>query len=356
MLNYIRGFNGLRAVSILFVLLTHLGFYETLLWQGFYHSSLDILFSGNTGVQLFFTLSGFLISLILLKEYKAKNGIHLKNFYIRRFLRLLPALCILLIIVSVFMWLKLIPRSIVGLIMSATYTYNFIPIKLYTGELGHTWSLAVEEQFYFLLPLALLLFTSTKKRIYLIAATLLLCIAASYIWLNFSVTRHGKSYELAGLYMVERWLVPAIAPIMVGALAAIVVLEFSNYCKRKLEKQKWPLLFFLFFYTLPLILPDVFLPVKPFVQSLGFAVLLIWIFFNQQSVLCNFLEIKWLNYLGKISYGIYIYQGFFLRTGPEDSEIMAQLFPYNILLTFFAAIVSFELIEKPILKFKSKFS
>ena len=142
-MNYIRGFNGLRAFSVFFVVSTHIGFYEFLLKKGIYHPKLDILFSGNTGVQVFFTLSGFLITLILLNEFNKKGSISLKNFYIRRFLRLLPPLIILLCLVSIFMFLKLISRSFLGLIMSATYTYNFIPLKFYTGELGHTWSLAV---------------------------------------------------------------------------------------------------------------------------------------------------------------------------------------------------------------------
>ncbi|HMT97304.1 MAG TPA: acyltransferase family protein [Ferruginibacter sp.] len=108
-MNYIRGFNGLRAFSVFFVVSTHIGLYEFLLKRGFYHPNLDVLFSGNTGVQVFFTLSGFLITLILLKEYNKKGSISLKNFYIRRFLRLLPPLIILLCLVSIFMFLKLIP-------------------------------------------------------------------------------------------------------------------------------------------------------------------------------------------------------------------------------------------------------
>ena len=107
---------------------------------------------------------------------------------------------------------------------------------------------------------------------------------------------------------------------------------------------------------LPVFLPRLFIPVQPIIQALGIAVLLLWVYCNQQSALSNFLEIKWLNYLGKISYGIYIYQGFFLRTGPEESAIRVQYFPYNLMCTILAAVVSYEIIEKPILKFKTKFA
>lgn len=355
-MNYIRGFNGLRAFSVLFVVLTHLGFYTYLLEKGFYHSSLDILFSGNTGVQVFFTLSGFLITLILLKEFNRKGTISLKNFYIRRFLRLLPALIILLVIVAVFMYVKLIPRSSVGWLLSATYLYNFIPLKWYTGELGHTWSLAVEEQFYLLWPLALLIFSTTKKRFYVIGIALTLCFIAAFLWRSMDISKAGVIYELSSLYMVDRWFLPALAPIMVGALAAVILLEYYVKIKAALQGKNWPLMVFVFFYLLPLILPNAVLPISAFIQAIGIAVLLLWIYCNQQSVLCNFLEIKWLNYIGKISYGIYIYQGFFLRTGPEESAILAQYFPYDIILALVAAVISFELIEKPVLKLKTKFS
>ena len=109
--------------------------------------------------------------------------------------------------------------------MSATYTYNFIPLKFYTGELGHTWSLAVEEQFYLLWPMALLVFATAKKRFYAIGATLILCIAAAFILRSLSITAGGEIYPLDSQYMVDRWLFPAIAPIMVGALAATLLLE-----------------------------------------------------------------------------------------------------------------------------------
>ena len=355
-MNYIRGFNGLRAFSVFFVVSTHIGLYEFLLKRGLYHPNLDVLFSGNTGVQVFFTLSGFLITLILLKEYNKKGSISLKNFYIRRFLRLLPPLIILLCLVSIFMFLKLIPRSFLGLIMSATYTYNFIPLKFYTGELGHTWSLAVEEQFYFLWPMALLVFATTRKRFYVIGAAIGLCIAAAFILRNLSVTNGGEIFPLDSLYTVDRWLFPAIAPIMIGALAASLILAPGNRLLLNFKDKIWPLAAFLFFYVLPVFLPAFLLPVQAIIQSLGIALLLIWIYYNQQSSLCNFLEIKWINYLGKISYGIYIYQGFFLRTGPGESAIMVQYFPYNLLCTILAAIVSYEIIEKPVLKFKTKFA
>jgi peptidoglycan/LPS O-acetylase OafA/YrhL len=90
------------------------------------------------------------------------------------------------------------------------------------------------------------------------------------------------------------------------------------------------------------------------IQPLGVCLFLIWIYYNQESILTNLLENRLLSYIGKISYGLYLYQGIFLRTGP--SGILAiQQFPLNIILTFIVAIFSYEFIEKPILRYKKRF-
>ena len=89
-------------------------------------------------------------------------------------------------------------------------------------------------------------------------------------------------------------------------------------------------------------------------KPLGICLILIWTYYNQESVLTNLLENRLLRYIGKISYGLYLYQGIFLRTGP-GGILTIQQFPLDIILTFIVAIISYELLEKPILRYKNNF-
>lgn len=120
-MKYIKGYDTLRAFSIILVVASHLlpagyEFYNTRLW---------IVVSGTTGVQIFFTLSGFLISTLLLKELKKKGKINLKNFFARRFLRLLPPLILFYLLIAIFMLKGDIQSTLVGYLLSLFYVYNF---------------------------------------------------------------------------------------------------------------------------------------------------------------------------------------------------------------------------------------
>ena len=81
---------------------------------------------------------------------------------------------------------------------------------------------------------------------------------------------------------------------------------------------------------------------------------LVWVLYNQENRITILLDNKILNYIGKISYGLYVYQGLFLGTGPGGNLIIQQ-FPLNIGLTVVIAILSYEFVEKPILTLKSRF-
>lgn len=107
-------------------------------------------------MNILFTLSGFLITSILLTELKKTGRINVKNFYARRFLRLLPPLVVFYAAIAIFTHEGLIRSSSVSLAYSMFYVYNFVPHIYYTGELGHTWSLALEEQFYIIWPFVIL--------------------------------------------------------------------------------------------------------------------------------------------------------------------------------------------------------
>jgi peptidoglycan/LPS O-acetylase OafA/YrhL len=136
-LGYHASLDGLRAIAVVLVM-------------GF-HFHVPGFAGGFIGVDIFFVLSGFLITRLLLDEHVATGTIRLRRFYGRRALRLLPALALLLAVTAPFV-------SRAWTIATASYLANwFLALnKLGTAPLSHTWSLAIEEQFYVVWPLLLL--------------------------------------------------------------------------------------------------------------------------------------------------------------------------------------------------------
>ena len=341
-MKYIKGFDTLRGISIILVLLTHLGLYQHLPDNDFIKNRVWLLMSGETGVQIFFTLSGFLITRILLGELNVFDSINFKHFYIRRFLRLLPPLIVFYITIVILMYFRVIHTTFAGLLFSAFYLYNFVPMTYYTGELGHTWSLAVEEQYYLIWPFVVNYF-NRKKGFVFISLILMACIVAVYIYPTLDFTAN---------YKYTRWFIPAVAPIIIGSFFAWLIDKnedkFSSYFRRKKTFLRVGILLFLS----PLYLP--FVELSFLFQASGVSLVLIWILFNQQSKITAILDNRILSYIGVISYGLYVYQGLFLRTGP-NGDLWIQQFPQNIILTFLTAMVSYHFMEKPVLKFKKKF-
>jgi peptidoglycan/LPS O-acetylase OafA/YrhL len=144
-LGYRPWLDGLRGVAILLVLAFHLG----------------LLPGGSLGVDVFFVLSGFLITTLLVEEWQNQRAISLKNFYLRRALRLLPAFLTLLLICFLSSLFLESAEAVTArrreILVAGCYIANW-PLLHGTGMelLGHTWSLSVEEQFYLLWPMLLL--------------------------------------------------------------------------------------------------------------------------------------------------------------------------------------------------------
>lgn len=344
---HIRGYDGLRGLSVLFVLLSHLGLYwhlpDTELWR----QRVWPLIAGETGVYVFFALSGFLITTLLLKE-KARTGtISFQRFYIRRFLRLSPPLFCLYATLAILMASGLLPSSWLALMCSALYFYNYVPDSIYTNELAHTWSLGVEEQYYLIWP-AIMKFLGTSAVLVLASMTIVLSVVLS-LFLPDSLHFHGQIF-----YSLNRWLVPAIAPIMVGAIGAIMLQRYEKLVGY-LTEAKWPILIASLLYAIPLYAPLLLSKSFFIVQTMGIVVLLIWLFANQGGTLATILEWRPLAYVGRISYGIYVWQGLFLRNGP-GGKLLIQHFPVNIILVFIVAASSYFFIERPVLAFKERFS
>ncbi|MFD2542027.1 acyltransferase family protein [Lacinutrix gracilariae] len=351
-MKYIKGFDGLRAVSIIFVLLTHLGLSRFFADGTFLKTNYNLI-SGSTGVMIFFTISGFLITLLLLNEKNTFQKIHIKHFFIRRFLRLLPPLLLFYSIVFGLMLFGYLPENYIALGISFFYLYNFVPLKYYVSELGHTWSLAMEEQFYLIWPFLLRFIKKIKSVVYIIIALSALCILVKVFYRD-PIILSGKTYFLFDYFFPNRWFIPACLPIMLGALSAILLFKKKVFIKNIFFNKKWPLAFALVLFCMQLCIAY-----KPFIlietaQPIAVCVFLLWIYFNQQSKIVSVLEYKPIAFIGKISYGLYVYQGLFLRTGPGGS-LEIQKFPLNIILVFVVAIISYYFVEKPILQLKRRF-
>src|ERR1700722_6799319 len=138
----IPSLDGLRAISITLVILSHL-----VKWK---HVSLDVLGSyGTLGVNVFFVLSGFLITKLLLREYERTSTINLREFYIRRAFRIFPAAFVFLAVVIILYWHQMTWYHVAAAVF---YLANMDLSRPWI--FGHLWSLSVEEQFYLLWPFA----------------------------------------------------------------------------------------------------------------------------------------------------------------------------------------------------------
>ena len=161
MMQYRREIDGLRAIAVLPVILFHAGF--------------ETFGGGFVGVDVFFVISGYLITTIILGELE-QGKFSIVNFYERRARRILPALFLVMLVCIPFAWLWLLPSDMKDFAQSLVAVSVFASNILFWRESGyfdtaaelkpllHTWSLAVEEQFYVLFPLLLMLFWKLGKR------------------------------------------------------------------------------------------------------------------------------------------------------------------------------------------------
>jgi len=138
----IPSLDGLRAISITLVVLSHL-----VKWR---HVSLDVVGSyGALGVHVFFVLSGYLITNLLLREYARSSTISLRDFYVRRAYRIFPAAFVFLAVVVVLYWRQMTWYHVAAAVF---YVANMDLTRPWI--FGHLWSLSIEEQFYLLWPFA----------------------------------------------------------------------------------------------------------------------------------------------------------------------------------------------------------
>jgi peptidoglycan/LPS O-acetylase OafA/YrhL len=313
--------DGLRGIAILIVLGAHTGV------PGFADGG------GGAGVTLFFVLSGYLITSLLLAE-KARTGrVDLRAFYIRRALRLFPALAAVLVVVAILAVAGLMPQAaregvdyrvvVLGVIF---YVVNWVAVAGQSiGMLGHAWSLAVEEQFYILWP-TLLLFGLRFGRTRLVLVILLLA---------FLDTPYRLLLDLNGGFMhVFVGTDSRGDALLLGCVLALletrwhVAVGWAGLLGLALVAALWP-------GDPGLGLQIMFIPAAAIVSTLAVAgcpTILAW---------------RPLAFVGKISYGLYLWHGLVIW--------WSLPWPVAVPLSIAIACVSYFALERRFLRLKDRF-
>ena len=303
----------------------------------------------------FFCVEWFFDYLTFLREKAQTGTVSVKYFYLRRAFRLLPAISVFFMVIAAMMYLGWLSPAWKSLLIAVFYLYNFVPGRYYFSELGHTWSLGVEEQFYLLWPWAIRWVAAPGLPLVL-GILLVACIVAPFLLPGIVFDWNGKQYVFARFFWdLQRFFIPAIAPVILGGYAAWLYL-YSG--KIRLISQRGGLLpSALILFSAQLLLPEtVFAHFPPYLfKGAGASLALLHIAYHQEGGLARLLEWRPLAWLGSISYGVYVWQGLFLRTGP-GGRLWIQQFPQNVVLTLLAAILSYYLLEKHFLHWKKRFS
>jgi len=338
--------DGLRGVAISAVLVGHVmewGFgSHSAWWRGL----------AECGVLLFFVLSGFLITDILIREEGERGKVDLRAFYIRRALRLLPALFFYVGTVAVLKSMGLIRHESWGSVgASLLYVRNIFGRG---AALGHLWSLSLEEQFYLTWPIIFLVTRRWRmKAVVTILAGMAVWRAAAIAlhltnvvdghvyqcpWFRYDSILYGCFVALClavrpDLWHPARWRWLLRPEIALGVVIAATALEPESAA-----------------YSMRLTL-----------QSLGMTWLL-W-----YAVTCRAPEVGYkllasrpLAWLGKISYSLYLWQGMFVELPSpafdEPAWALFRTFPLNIGMAFLMALVSYRFVEQPFLRLKHRFA
>lgn len=333
----ILSLDGLRAVSIWLVLIGHLagtvGAPEIL---RHFHSL------GNYGVRFFFIISGLLITWLLLRELEKTGTINLWRFFWNRVLRIFPAFYTYILIGAALATCGLIDLRPGDLFHAATYTMNYHEDRAW--HFNHTWSLAVEEQFYLIWPLALL-FVKRKHAPYCLAALLLVIPAVrAVMWYNFEASPSAMMREFQAV----------VDTLAVGCLMAFAYKNGQITCATGtgFRPLLWCAAFGLFGVSAAMYLMDkgLFYVVGQSITNIAVALVIHLTLSSSRGFVFQILNSRIALFFGAISYSLYLWQEPFLNSYETG---WAQSFPANIGLTIIVAWLSYKMIEKPCLRLKS---
>ena len=370
---YFANIDGLRFFAFLVVLVSHLSIFTG--YGAHYYNPIRKLFltHGDLGVTFFFTLSGFLITYLLLQEREEKGAVSLKHFYIRRALRIWPVYMVV-IIAGFFVFPYLIDTPLaVSLLapLSRLPAYLFFVGNIdliYMGYasviIGVLWSLAVEEQFYLIWP-----YVFKKIKTSTIPWVLGFVIVASFIYRFI----HWENYEI-----IRYMTFSVFSDLAIGCLLAYLVFFKKGFVEFFERMPRWAILLnyiLVLFYpmlrgVLSFLISGWLYHTMYALESVIFCILFAGIIMEQCFAKNSFFKLgnsKTLIYLGKISYGLYAYHMiamvlvlwfgvvfFGLAINYNSIAILLNISVATFIVSLFFAHISYTYMEKPILKLKEK--
>jgi peptidoglycan/LPS O-acetylase OafA/YrhL len=349
--SYFRSLDGLRGLAILMVICHHFG-------VNYYLHGSGVFIESDTGVQIFFVLSGFLITTLLIKEKLKTGDISLKHFYIRRLLRILPVAYLFLIVLIILNTCLHLQIQLIDFIASFLFFKNLsLRNEPYTA---HLWSLAAEEQFYIVFPFLL---SYNTNRYFIIALAVIVGVPAIAIMGNYHVSVLFANPTIAFItkvIMYSFWKGPVI--ILIGSVFSILM--FKGIIKPERVASKYFLSFILLAVAI-VIHSRTFVFYTKYVSEYLSAILIAYamvLCVNTRNLLSVILENGILVKIGILSYSIYIWQQLFIgRPAWQPWLQMLSGSPVYVIIlakviaTFMIAALSYYLFESKFLKLKSRF-
>jgi peptidoglycan/LPS O-acetylase OafA/YrhL len=332
----IPGLDGLRALAVGLVIFAHLSLTQHGAGANGALAHVTVKL-GPLGVDVFFVLSGFLITSLLCREQARTDRISLRAFYLRRVLRIVPAYVFFLLFVAVLAASARADVSRPDWVAAGTYTMNFRPRPAW--EVGHIWSLSIEEHFYLLWPPILALLTR-RAATWAVIGVLAIEPALRW-WILLESPAHVELTEL--------WTVTRLDSIAAGCLLALLSRNARGFRMLDAMARSWLLALGAVVLAVAggLFSGKFSVGIAPTVTALAIAVL-VWAAIRYEPRL---LETRALVAIGLGSYSLYLWQQVFLN--PRRGEWW-NTFPQNLVLTGVCAAISYHFIELPFMKMKNR--
>ncbi|MFP1031840.1 acyltransferase family protein [Acinetobacter baumannii] len=335
-MNYRKDIDGLRTLAVLPVI--------------FFHAGLGIFSGGFVGVDIFFVISGYLITTIILEELK-NDKFSIITFYDRRARRILPALFAVMLFCLICGYFTMMPDEYKNLgqsLVATSFFSNNVLLALTTGywdlvsefkPLLHTWSLGVEEQYYIIIPLLLLLAWKFFKNKILLMFSLIFI--SSFVFANWFVNVSPN---------VAFYILPTRAwEIALGGIVAVLLnrnlIKNENFATNNILSLLGLILICIsiFAFDSSVLSPSYYLLIPTIGTSL------IIIFSTEKTIAYRILSIKPIVFIGLLSYSLYLWHQpifAFLRIYSIE-EPNTSTFLYSIILIFAISYLSLKYIEAP---------